>query len=460
MKTHEHIRLKDCYPNPFRDHAIDPVDSESLQFIRASIRKHKFWGGSACRRVNGRLEVASGWTRMQAAIKEGVEYADIYVGDFDDHEMIQAYAKENATQRGNSSTALVGSIASTIKYLARVLCTDLEDIARILAISQKSVECARGNLLSGKGIGHELIEQFLADVPHISESTIKEQLATLKASGHYDRLIAEAAEEVEAVFAANQKAELARLEAERKKAEKAQAAAEAEKAAAKKQEEQREAAKKVREAKNAAEAAAAKAKAHPAYTATRAAASARAKVESEEDVTFDYTGVVKYLQNDNQIKAFRDVVKTPAIRKVLPVENQAALAAELVKKAREEDKRNITAEFIRQHVVDTMLGAKLEQRKATKEELKKAEQEDAQLRFYNLQHHFSRQVGGISGDAVKMLELMEKHREIKFVLNNEFKRAVRSAYVTINKLAQKLNLDQFDKKEDPTHEKTVQKRLG
>ena len=63
-------------------------------------------------------------------------------------------------------------------------------------MSAKAIESARGNLIAGKGVGEELIKTFLHDVPGISTYVIREQIATLKSSGHYERLITQIASEI------------------------------------------------------------------------------------------------------------------------------------------------------------------------------------------------------------------------------------------------------------------------
>jgi hypothetical protein len=111
-----------------------------------------------------------------AAIAEGIESAEIFVGDFDDHGMVRVYTRENATQRGNSATAIAGSIASAIRLLAKAILVGDERIARNLAIQ---IPEARGNLASGKGIGHDLIERLLAEAPQLTTYVIQQQLVSL-----------------------------------------------------------------------------------------------------------------------------------------------------------------------------------------------------------------------------------------------------------------------------------------
>jgi hypothetical protein len=77
----------------------------------------------------------------------------------------------------------------TFKHVARFLATSDKSTARNLAILSESIERLRGNLTSSKGLGHEIIERFLQGVPGLTTYTIQQQLATLKASGDYQRII-------------------------------------------------------------------------------------------------------------------------------------------------------------------------------------------------------------------------------------------------------------------------------
>jgi hypothetical protein len=74
---------------------------------------------------------------------------------------------------------LRGQLGSAIRLLVRAILLGDERIARILAIQLPE---ARGNLASGKGLGHEIIEKFLEGVPRgveIRTCTIAADLTTL-----------------------------------------------------------------------------------------------------------------------------------------------------------------------------------------------------------------------------------------------------------------------------------------
>jgi hypothetical protein len=101
----------------------------------------------------------------------------------DDEAMIRVYARENATQRGSTSTALAGTVASAARILAKMAFTDT--LPPTLEISRVEIE--------KHGIGWATICKFLPDIHGINSGSVQQQLANLKASGNYARLIAEMA---------------------------------------------------------------------------------------------------------------------------------------------------------------------------------------------------------------------------------------------------------------------------
>jgi hypothetical protein len=52
--------------------------------------------------------------------------------------------------------------------------------------NRRSIDTAPGQIEGDKGLGRELITEFLVDIPGIKENAVRQQLATLKASGDYD----------------------------------------------------------------------------------------------------------------------------------------------------------------------------------------------------------------------------------------------------------------------------------
>jgi hypothetical protein len=58
------------------------------------------------------------------------------------------------------------------------------------------LEIVRGPIASSKGIGRDLILRFLQGVPGITASNIEHQIANLKSSGDYARIIQEVHDEI------------------------------------------------------------------------------------------------------------------------------------------------------------------------------------------------------------------------------------------------------------------------
>jgi hypothetical protein len=135
---------------------------------------------------------------VAAAIEAGITEADLFVADgMDDAAMIRVYASENATQRGMSSTALTGSVAAAMKYVAKAILTG--GAGEFSSTSQDfHLPTLRDRLLSDEGMGREVLVAFLHDIPGINEWSIRQQLANLKTSGDYARLIAEVQAEIAA----------------------------------------------------------------------------------------------------------------------------------------------------------------------------------------------------------------------------------------------------------------------
>jgi len=358
------LTLAQLKPNPRRDFKVDPLDNKQVALLVESINDYGFWGGAVCRHgKNGDIEVLAGWTRVQAGIKAGVKTADLFVGEFDDLAAAKAYMMENATQRGNTVMALAGSVATAIAMLARAMLRD--EVSQICeTLPKKVLEQARGNLINGRGIGEHLIAKFLSDIPNINEAIIKEQLANLKKSGDYARIIGEVTDQVEAE--ANAKADAAKQEKEREAAE-----------------------AKAEEARKAKE---------------------QAEKEKRE---FDFEGVSKHLTNSHQIKAFRNIALSKAGKQYLAVSEQAKLAAALVKEATRSGDE-LTGYFIKINMMSLLSEAKAHQRKISKEEKERLEAEGVQRKFDALIEEFRIGVKKMRKSGRGILDLMAERRDIQF----------------------------------------------
>jgi hypothetical protein len=74
------------------------------------------WSGAPGAR---RFQIGAGHHRVAAALEAGVTHADVFVAaEMDDATMIRVYARENTTQRGSTSTAMTGTVAAALRYVA------------------------------------------------------------------------------------------------------------------------------------------------------------------------------------------------------------------------------------------------------------------------------------------------------------------------------------------------------
>jgi len=297
------VDLRALKPNPMRDFAIDPIDHEIIARLRQSIEEDGFWGGVACRMLpDGTVQIGAGHHRVAAALEAGITTADVFVADdMDDGSMVRVYARENATQRGHSSTALTGTVASAIKYIAKVILTG-RNVADEF-ISKFDIPTLRRRMLSEDGMGREIVLAFLHDIPGINAPALQQQIANLKASGDYARLIAEVQRELAAEQAPTEAQDLAQ------------------------------------------------------EAATQAARTPK---------TFDFQGVAQHLRNPHQVDVFRSLVTAPAVRERLPVTQQAPLAAHIVEYAEAHDE-HLSGECIRRNFSKVLLGEQLDVQAADRE---------------------------------------------------------------------------------------------
>jgi len=140
------------------------------------------------------------------------------MSEADDATMIRIYGTETATQCGNTANAQAGVIASAVRYVAKAVMTGAEHISGFPEICQKAIDCIQGNISSDTGIGSPIILDFLEGIPGIKKNIVEQQLANLKASGHYTRIISEIKAEIDHEQKEALKA-LALAQAEQKEAE-------------------------------------------------------------------------------------------------------------------------------------------------------------------------------------------------------------------------------------------------
>jgi hypothetical protein len=432
------IELKDLKPNPKRDFTVDPLDADVVAKLKESIKEHGFWSGVTARRHNGEIQVAAGWHRCKAAIAAGEREAQIFIGDFDDRDMVRVYASENATQRGNSSTALAGTVASAVRYLAKAIMTG--EVVSQKFLGKDDLAKVQGNITSQRGLGEDIILRFLTDIPGINSGVVQQQLANIKASGDYARIIGEVTAEIEEehkeAIKAMERAEKERIAAaeaaERAEQERKDAAA---KVKAAKEERDRaraiEAQKKAEIAAHEAEKRRQKmekdAAEFDALRTTVETARNAADVANDRDITFDFEGVAAVLQNPLQVDVFRKAVTSDSIRPYLAVSKQASLATRLAKMAKDQD-AELSGTFIRQNIGSMILDVKGVERKLDREDREKLKVHNWESRAKDYQHDFSRSVRfayGIAQDIIRHNKMRPAGSE--FYRSGEFSNALDTA---------------------------------
>jgi ParB-like chromosome segregation protein Spo0J len=393
--TRMQVLLAKLEPNPTRDLRVDPIDPEVVKEIRLSIEEDGFWGGVVCNQTSdNRLQIAAGHHRVIAALEAGITRADLFVcQDLDRDMLMRIYSRENATQRGTVGTARAGSVAAAIRCI----------------LMDEFVDCG-GNQpqstnawINSRGVGWKSILAKLRGVPGVNVNTIKQDLAHLKQSGHYSRILQEVADEVA------RRAEEARLKAEQDAADE-QAREEAE-----------EAAKAEKQAKE---------------TATKA--------KAENPTIFDFDGVSKYIKSPHQLDVFRDcVTKNKAIREALPVNRQASLARHLLKRFEEMHDANPRVEFsgtfIREQITNLVLNAGREARQHTKEEKERLLREDKLMRFREALDNFGGACRRMQAEGTKIMGLMEDWpKDLVIPISRNFKEDLREVKKIIDSLIKRI----------------------
>jgi ParB-like chromosome segregation protein Spo0J len=444
-----HVVLKDLDPNPFRDFTIDPIDPDKVRELQESITQDGFWGGVVCRRgPKRRIQIGAGHHRVEAAMASGMRTADLFVADhLTDQAMVRVYTRENQLQRGNSGAALAGSVAAAVRVLAKIVLGGGTPDFRGTSISLPEL---RAHIAKREGLGSESIIALLGDV--LNRNVIDQQLANLKSSGDYARIIAKVKEELEEENRVALK-ELAEAERKREEAERrAQEAETARKAAAAKAKaareeaarEQAEAERRRAEAeaklakKREAEAEAALAK-YTALRETRDLATAAASKSAERAVTFALNDVSRHLTVPSHIEVFRELVTGEALRDTLPVKSHGALAQRVVAHAKALGVKELTGAFIRDHLMDLVLNAKRGAYLMTQDQLRELRAGSLRRRVEDAEDDFARgcHLMTASGAQLRDLERDWPRKEGAFPISAEFRTAIRTAKQIIDQLARR-----------------------
>jgi flagellar biosynthesis GTPase FlhF len=443
------VELKALKPNPFRNFKVDPIDPAVVESLKSSIKDNPggFWGGIVARRTKDNvIQLAFGHHRVAAARAAGIQQDDIKVVDISDADMIRMYANENATQRGNTGTALAGTVASAIKFLLKGIFSG--NLAGFPARSKKALETLLGQAGTDRGIGWDVVLEFLIDIPGVNKNTVIQQLANLKASGDYDEIVDAVKAEID-IEHKEQLRELARLEEEQRKAAEAQLLAE--RRADEERQKQKEQARIARAAKEEADQRRAeKAQADAEYATAKAEKerelAAKRKAEAEEkmkefdalrkgqsamndalgierEITFDFEGVAKHFKNASHIDTFRQIVTGQGLRPYLPVAKQAALAKRLVNGL--PSGVELSGRYIRENVMAMAMNVRSTERKFNAEDKAALLRNDWNAKAENYQDEFARGARTMLAAAMSLAE-HNKNRPggVTFHVSAEFRTAV------------------------------------
>ena len=346
------IDITKVVANPFRDFELDPIEETQVERLAASIDQLGFFSGCTARkRVDGMYELACGHHRWKAAKKAEMTYIEAVVDNYTDNEMRRIMAIENLTQRGANTGAQLDAVAAFAYQVSYDVLTD-RGVATDIATPQQK------GLVLKDGPGERLIYQVINGFPRdeakdrkaedpkaemISMASVKNAVATLKASGRMAQIVAKAYALVEAERAEDdaKAAEIERQNEAKRQAEEAKKQVEidrrkqAEIEATRRAEEQRK-------ASEAARIAAEKASAERKAEAERKAAEAKAAMEKAQQ------------EREASATARRKAEEEAATRRKVEFERQAALLKEAEQRHKKEldERAKVQAQLAQEKTYD------------------------------------------------------------------------------------------------------------
>jgi ParB-like chromosome segregation protein Spo0J len=113
----QNVPIADIVPNPWRDMKLYPLDDDHVAELRASIADHGFFGGVKGSRINGKVELGCGHSRIEAARAAKLDTVPIFIGDIDDDGMLRLMTDENATQSGSNPGAVLNEVAAVTRRI-------------------------------------------------------------------------------------------------------------------------------------------------------------------------------------------------------------------------------------------------------------------------------------------------------------------------------------------------------
>lgn len=198
----QNVSLDDIVPNPWRDMKLYPIDTDHVAELKSSINDHGFFGGVKGRRRNGKIELGCGHQRVEAARRAKLDTVPIFIADMDDDDMLRLMTDENATQAGSNPGAVLNEVAAVTRRIIEGLLGPSDNCPKVITglfNGVKGLETTRGALRNGNNIhralGVDVLRAYLgqgnAERSHRQERQIREAISALKQSGRYDDVVEE-----------------------------------------------------------------------------------------------------------------------------------------------------------------------------------------------------------------------------------------------------------------------------
>ena len=204
----QNVPLDQIVWNPWRDKDLFPIDPEHVTGLRASMKEHGFFSSVKGRRRNGKVELGCGHARFEAAKRatfegEKIETIPIFIGDIDDDGMLRLMTDENALQAGSTAGAVINEVAAVTRRIIEGLLGSAGTIVpapvRKAFETELAMKQAAGKLRTGTDVhialGHATISRYLGEGdPEESRRgvrAIREAISTLKQSARYDDIVEE-----------------------------------------------------------------------------------------------------------------------------------------------------------------------------------------------------------------------------------------------------------------------------
>lgn len=404
--TEKHMKLDitTLKPNPYRDFIVDPIDQEQVSVLAQSIEADGFWGGVVATKIDGQYHIVAGHHRIEAAKIAGVKKAEIFVGEFDMDKIVEIYARENATQRGNIGTSQTGSVAGALRRVAYKNLTAKQ-------VSQTGTPEPEDQANS-QGIGSRQIRGILGKT--LAKHRVEDELKNLQNGGHYTRIIQEVSDLVEREAEAKQ--EKARLEAEKAEKKALEAESQAEKDQAIKEAEEAKAAEKAAEKE-------------------KEAAKKAAEKSEEHKRVFDLEGCQAVFHVPDHVNTFRSLVTGDSAKTHLPIDQQAKLAKAIVNTL-ETGKRSVTSDNIRSVFNEALIEAVQAQRELDEREKKRLTEMDLHKKFGIAQDDFIKACKKLEATATSLKNASEKMKSGHLFarIDPDLMDSLRKTHQTLSKL--------------------------